>query len=224
MKFTKCLIIAAAAVSFAACDTSSDYKEQYLNIVTLDASNSSGSVLSYQTINDSPLITLTTTQGFSENQVGKRVVILYTGLNDNFDNEKGGPVNILSAAPTFGGGEKIKPASVDTLDNWASNEIAFVSPFRSGKYLNLPMAINTAYNLKKFACYYDVTTIDSAYPEVHLIMQTTPGYESAYSSNFYGSYDMSDIWFRPSVLGIKVFYNGDKSVTLEKNPTSQTEQ
>lgn len=59
--------------------------------------------------------------------------------------------------------------------------------------------------------------LDSEYPELRIIFKVKPGYDSK-SYNFFGSYNISGIWHRPNVKGVKVMWNGtDKnSVTLEK--------
>lgn len=70
MKHTKLNIVAAAVLSLgvlAGCNSgSSEAVAYYTDIVTLDSSNERGSVMSYREINDSPVITLTTTTPLSQ--------------------------------------------------------------------------------------------------------------------------------------------------------------
>lgn len=146
MKLTHYLVLAAAALSFSACNSSSDpVKTQYVDIVTLESSTESGSVMTYRVLDDSPEITLTSSQSFSKDQIGKRIFIMYTSDNDD-KHGVSGPVSIQFAGPTLGGGAAPLPASVDSLNNWHSEEIQYMQAYRSGKYLNLGMTLPTTNN------------------------------------------------------------------------------
>lgn len=217
MKITHYLLLAAASLSFGACNSAGgDPVTQYADIVTLVASSEDGSVMTFNAIDDSPLVTLTTTQAFSKDQIGKRIFIIYTPINSD-EHAVSGPVDIEHAATTIGGGAAPIVAVADTLDNWASDNIEFMQAYRAGDYLNLGMTLNTTTNPQKFECYVDKTTLDSEYPELRIIFKAKPGYDTQ-SYNFFGSYNISDIWYRPNVKGVKVMWDGtDKNaVTLEK--------
>lgn len=218
MKLTHYLILAAAALFLGACNGSSDsVQQQYVDIVTLDSSAQGvGSVMTYRVLDDSPLITLTTTQAFSQDQVGKRIFIIYTTA-EGVEHGVSGPINIQFANTTLGAGAAPLPAVADTLENWYSEQIDFMQAYRSGDYLNLGMTLLTTTNPAKFECYVDVATENSEYPELHLIYKAKPGYDTQ-SMNFFGSYNISNIWNRYDVKGIKLFYNGanENSVTIEK--------
>ena len=228
MKITHYLLLAAASLSFGACNSAGgDPVTQYADIVTLVASSEDGSVMTFNAIDDSPLVTLTTTQAFSKDQIGKRIFIIYTPINSD-EHAVSGPVDIEHAATTIGGGAAPIVAVADTLDNWASDNIEFMQAYRAGDYLNLGMTLNTTTNPQKFECYVDKTTLDSEYPELRIIFKAKPGYDTQ-SYNFFGSYNISDIWYRPNVKGVKVMWDGtDKNaVTLEKTtqikPVESTE-
>ena len=79
MKLIHYLILAAAALSLGACNSSSDSPSSgtYLDIVTLKSTDQQGSIMTFNEENDSPLITLSCSQAFSKEQVGKRIVVLY---------------------------------------------------------------------------------------------------------------------------------------------------
>ena len=218
MKLTHYLILAAAALSLGSCNSDSEPgQSQYVDIVTLDSSSEAGSVLTYRVLDDSPLVTLTSTQAFSKDQIGKRIFIMYSTVN-NVEHGVSSAVNILYAGSTLGGGAAPLPAVVDTLDNWYSEEIQFMQAYRSGKYLNLGMTLPTTTSPEKFECYLDVTTENNEYPELHLVYKAKSGFD-VQSMNFFGSYDISKIWDRSTTKGIKLIFNGtdQKSVTIEKN-------
>ena len=144
-------IVAAATAMFAftACNSSddSDTGNQYADIVTLESTAPTGSVMTFREKDDSPLITLTTTQAFSTEifTPGTRILAIYHPES----NKRGesGPVTVAAASPTLGTGSAPVPAVVDTLDNWASDRIVMPgeSVWRSGYYLNMAFqAISTA--------------------------------------------------------------------------------
>lgn len=221
MKLTHYLVLAAAALSFGACNNDSNEAVAYFtDIVTLDSSSDKGSVMTFRELNDSPVITLTSAQPFNKDQVGKRIVIVYSPIG-TIEHAVSGNVNIIDAAPTFGGGAAPTDAVVDSLDNWKSDEISFMQAYRSGKYLNLGMILPTNSSLEKFRCYIDVTTLDNEYPEIHVVYKAKVGYDMG-SGNFFGSYDISSIWNRPGVKGLKVLYKGynNGTATIEKTPAT----
>jgi len=218
MKFYHYLILATVLLSLGSCNSGgSEAVAYFTDIVTLDSSTENGSVMSFRELNDSPVITLTTSTPLSKEQIGKRIVILYSPIG-TLEHGVSGNINILDAAVTYGGGAAPLDAVVDSLDNWKSDQVTLMQAYRSGKYLNLGMVLPTYTSLEKFRCYIDITTLDSEYPEIHVVYKAKDGYDTV-SSNFFGSYDISNIWNRPGVKGLKVLYNGlnESSTTIEKN-------
>ncbi len=219
-------IVAAATAMFAftACNSSddSDTGNQYADIVTLESTAPSGSVMTFREKDDSPLITLTTTQAFSTEifTPGTRILAIYHPES----NKRGesGPVTVAAASPTLGKGSAPVPAVVDTLDNWASDRIVMPgeSVWRSGYYLNMAFqAISTA-TPKKFYVYVDEKTVDSEYPELHVVFKSGNS-SSMYNFAFYASYNIAGLWNRPGVNGVKVYYFNDGAmmpscVTIDK--------
>lgn len=217
MKFTNYLFFAAAALAMSACNNDSDSSAAYYtDIVTLDASSESGSVMTFQEKDDSPVITLTSTAPLSAEQIGKRIVIVYSPVG-TLQHGVSGEIKLLNAGLTFGGGNAPLDAVVDTLDNWKSDIVSYMQAYRSGKYLNMGMVLPTNAMPEKLNCYLDINTIDSEYPELHLVYKAKPEYDSE-SSNFFASYDISNIWDRIEVKGIKLFFNGsfENTMTIEK--------
>lgn len=217
MKFTHCLFLAASALAMGACNSGGDTATvYYTDIVTLDASSASGSVMTYQDKNDSPLVTLTTSTPLSEKQVGKRIVIVYSPIG-TLEHGVSGSIDLVNAGMTFGGGAAPLDAVVDTLDNWKSDPVTYMQAYRSGKYLNMAMILPTSAMPEKLRCYLDVTTLGNEYPELHMVYKIQPGYESD-AANFFASYDISSIWNRPGVKGFKLLFEGttSSSVTIEK--------
>ncbi len=225
MKFTHYLVLAAAALSLGSCNSGGSESVAYFtDIVTLDSSTDAGSVMSFRELNDSPVITLTSTKPLNKEQVGKRIVIVYSPVG-TIQHGVSGNVNLINAGLTYGAGAAPLDAVVDSLDNWKSGEISFMQAYRSGEYLNLGMILPTNATLEKFRCYIDITTLDNEYPEIHVVYKAKDGYDSA-SGNFFGSYNISGIWNRPNVKGIKVLYKGynNGSTIIEKSSSTEPEK
>lgn len=224
MKLIHYLILAAAALSFGACNSSSDSPSSgtYLDIVTLKSTDQQGSIMTFRKENDSPLVTLSCVQAFSKEQVGKRILILYKPIG-GLAHAQSGDVTVIQAGAVFGSGAAPVPAIVDSLDNWYSDQISYLQAYRAGQYLNLAMqmASNPSVAPKKFECYVDETTLDSAYPELHIVFKSNADIDQQ-ELNFYGSYDISGIWSRQNVEGIKVMCRGysGETVTIEKDDSS----
>ncbi|MDE5684042.1 MAG: hypothetical protein K2I39_07520 [Muribaculaceae bacterium] len=220
MKLIHYLILAAAALSLGACNSSSDSPSSgtYLDIVTLKSTDQQGSIMTFNEENDSPLITLSCSQAFSKEQVGKRIVVLYQPIG-GLAHAESGAVNVIQAGSVFGSGSAPVPAVVDTLDNWYSDHISDLQAYRAGQYLNLGMHMpsNPSIQPKKFECYIDETTLDNDYPELHIVFKSNSSIDQQ-DVSYFGSYNISSIWNRRNIKGIKVCYNGlyGKSVTIEK--------
>lgn len=215
-KLTYLLLAGAAAFGFTACNSSEedDGGKTFADIVTLESTSSAGSVMTFRVKDDSPLITLSTTQSFSTDvfKPGMRILAIYHPES----NEHGvsGPVRVENAAPTLGKGTAPVPAVVDTLDNWASDPIVMPegAVWRSGQYLNMAFQAVSSPQPRKFYVYVDEKTLDSEYPELHVVFKTG-NYSSMYTFAFYVSYDIAGLLNGNGVKGVKVFYFNDGAAT-----------
>lgn len=214
-KFFSIILLAVIALGFNACnsDSGTDLNPSqniFLNIVTYEgASITGGSTFSLQKSGDSPLITLTTTQnlGMADVPVGTRIIMSY--VPESGVQYVSGPITVYQAANIEGGGAAVTEGRSENTTNWASNEVAVQLVERTGPYLNLqftgslPTGVSTA-NIKFLV---DEKTLDDAYPEIHLILGP---YNTSLDKTyiFYGSWNISNIWERPTCKGVKVCFNG----------------
>lgn len=217
MKILNYLILAVAAIAFTACNSDDDPQTTYMDIVTLVSSDDQGSLMTFRELDDSPLVTLTTSQKFSQDNVGKRIVIMYNPVGTD-EHAVSGSVDILYASLTLGAGAEPLPAVADTLNNWESQTIDAMQVYRAGEYINIVATLQTATNPQKFQCYVDETTVDSEYPELHIVFQSVPGYDTQ-ATNFFASYNIEGLWNRLDVKGLKIMFNGNtqQEVTIEKD-------
>lgn len=73
---------------------------------------------------------------------------------------------------------------------------------------------------QKFYVYVDEKTVDSEYPELHVVFKSGNS-SSMYNFAFYASYNIAGLWNRPGVNGVKVYYFNDGAmmpscVTIDK--------
>ena len=217
--------LAVAALSFTACnnDNEDPLQKSFIDIVTLDSNTTAGASMSFNKLDDSPMIYLTNNTQLPEKyfKAGTRILIIYqTPTNEQYVS---GPCTVIQAGNVLGNGYMPEPASVDSLDNWKSDNVDVVQQWRSGNYLNFSASMYTATTgPQKFVTYYDEKTADAEYPELHIIFEPKKDYNMIQMS-LYASYNISNLMNRPNAKGIKVIYNspsGEKSFTVEKRSGS----
>jgi len=215
------LIIALTMGMSSSCNSDSDDSTQmYANIVTLVASNEQGTVFTFRTQGDEPLVTLTSTQRISPEmfKVGSRVLLhYYTSVPAG----ESGAIQIVGMANILGGGARLKEATASETENWRSENISVQLLYRTGEYIDLAFVSSAANVDKNFQFYVDKTTLGSDYPECHIVLSGNTG--SGNNALYYGSYSIDNIWNLPNVKGIKIHLpdnsQQNRVVTVEKNNT-----
>lgn len=218
MKLKTLLLSGLAACALAACNSSGDDPSgivQFTDMMTLTKMSDEGAVLTYVPENDGPNVTYTTTTTFQKDvyKEGMRVVTIYRPLSTDQWGVPG-PILVMSAAPALGKGSKPIVAVADTLSDWKSDVIDNVFLWRSGTYMNISFVERYCPIPQKFACYVDAETLESSYPELHIVYKEGVQYEER-DYQLYGSFDISDLWNRPSSKGIRVVYNGMNGPTQQ---------
>lgn len=222
-KLSTLLLIVMAAVGLSSCNSNDGPgagAEYFADFVTFRSVNAQGSVFTYREDGDSELITLTspTALDLDEFKLGSRLVITYTTQSNTHGISE--PITLIGASNVIGGGEPPVSKAPDQTDNYASNTITYQGIARTGDYLNIVFSAPfNGQDDSKTTLYLDPATLDSEYPELHLVF----GPFSFYATQqymFYVSYSIESIWERPDVKGIKVYANTDnaehKCVTFNK--------
>lgn len=217
--------LALAALGFTACNGDDEpIRKSFIDIVTLDTNTSSGATMSFNRLDDSPQIFLTSSVQLPEKyfKAGTRILIIYQTPTD--EQYVSGPCDIIQAGNTLGAGEAPIPAVVDTLDNWKSSNMEIVQKWRSGSYLNFSASMYTYGAPAKFRTYVDEKTLDNEYPELHVTYEpTTNGQQQ--NLTYYASYNIANIINRPNAKGVRVRYisaAGEKEFTIERGGSSIT--
>lgn len=199
-----CVLLCAAAAS---CNKNSEPDnpagDVYEDIVSLVSTGDEGTTFAYRAVNDSPEITLTTTQRFTDATIkpGARLMLSY--IPKNGEHNVSGAVNVLSFQRCFG--PDITTAASSNPSEWASSKIFLASAWRAGKWLNLSMALEMVASPRRFELVLDPATADSSEPELHVVF--TPDVTSGTMSfPAFASYDISGLWDKPSTTGLRIFF------------------
>ncbi len=197
-------LFAAALVAVALASCSGDdgvdgpVEISLWDIVTYEGPDgSSGSRFTFRQVNDSPLITLTSTATLSDLDEGTRLAIRYIPSSGNA--YESGPVRLLQAS-------KITQSEVamewnDDFDNWGRDKVYVYSLWRSGNYINAHVKLTYTSEPRIFRLAADPATIESDWPVVYLV-HILPGEIDNHDRTYLASFDISPLWLRPDVKGV----------------------
>ncbi len=201
----KLLFTLLAALTLTACaHNEHDDTIVFSNFATLDAISARGAILSVQNPGEKPVYTLTASQeirpdGFT---VGSRVFISYT--TESNTNTASEPCTLQAMFPTEGGGAAIVEATAEETDNWSSNEVQLTQATITGNYINLVgAAVYTDDN--ECQLYVDRTTLNDAYPAVHLVMLNKGVSQQYYT--LLGSWDYTGLLSSGNCKGFMLYAN-----------------
>lgn len=213
----KFLLIMALILALTSCNGNTDEPEvRYTTLVTYAGTDADTQVstFTYQTIDDSPLITLTANWLPAEGQIkpGERVIIIYTAENYGAN----GPIRLLQVAPVIGG----KPTATDEPIT-GNIGLAPITTWRSGPYFNANIEAYIAPNgaTAKFALLS--STRNDPYPVYYLaINQIDFNQIEASRKIAVVSFDISEVWNLQTCQGVKVMYrdyqNQEASIQINK--------
>ncbi len=202
--------VCAAALSMASCDSNNDPEGGgtviYSNIVTVESVESTGAAFTFQKENDSPLITLTTTQSVSGDganllKKGMRIVLSYTPVSG--EQYKSGPITAYQWVKTYGGGDQLPVVPESSTPGWYTNAVQQVMIQRTGPYLNAGIVSND--NPNECRIVVDEATVNDEYPKAYLIYKSSTPLPTNYL--FYVSYSMTDLMERSTFQGLDVTYD-----------------
>lgn len=192
-------------------------------IVTVASTGSEGTTFTYQAVDDSPLLTLTTKQYFTDATVkpGTRVYLQFVPENSDAENPSG-PVRVLTFQKCLG--QTITEAPNSNSSNWVSSPIFLKRVWRGGEYLNMDLILNVVDAPRRFSLVLDPATADSDYPELHVSFQTD--FSQNMSRPAYASFNIGELWKKPDAQGLKIYYVGpqgaEECATIQKTASHLT--
>lgn len=195
----------------------------YWDIATFEGNIDGSAQFTVRQVNDSPEATLYAdriipipAEGEGDDPTGKRVFISY--VPESNKPYTSGQISLRSAAVINQSPLRIE--SISEYPEWARDKVYLYSAWRTGSYINFHVSITYDREPRIFCIVADEQTIGTSCPElylVHIMAEPTDYHERRY----YASFDISEIWERPEVLGVNLHVsnsNLDKQIfTFRKN-------
>lgn len=171
------------------------------DIVTFEGNIDGHANFSFRQVNDTPLITLVADRAIPADDLegGERMYISY--LPESNTSYTSGPVTLYSAAII--NQAPMETAPIIDLPDWNRDPVYVYSAWRSGTYINLHVRLTYDREPRTFCLVADEATISSPTPDIYLVH--TMAQPSDYHDRvYYASFDISDIWERPDVTGVRL--------------------
>lgn len=175
----------------------------FLDIVTVASADAAGSTFTFRSLNDSPEITLTTTQYFQDATIkpGTRVLLNY--MPESGKQFESGPVKVIGFSRCLG--QELTVAKTSNSSEWVSSPIYLASMWRSGQWLNLQMVLEVSQSPRRFVLVLDPATENTSEPELHISFEPDIS-TTAMQQTAYASCNISSLWDKPGVEAIKVSF------------------
>lgn len=140
---------------------------------------------------------------------GQRVMIAYT------DDVAAGEIILKGYSAVTN--SPLRMASRNTIAARDGDPVYLLSMWRTGKWLNVHARISYTRLPRYWGFWADSATIDSATPLLHLVHKLPAGVsaDSTFERRTYTSTDISALWDRPEVTGIRVVVNNSNLTKLD---------
>ncbi len=206
-------IVATIAVmlGFTACNSSDEPTAGstiYTNIVTLVERSSTGTVMSYQTGQYTPVITLTASQQVDTSIVmpGKRFLIAYQ-LAPGTVADQSGFVTLLAAQKILNDTIQFKP--INSIPNWDNTISRVQQAFISGNFLNLGATVPMSTPIVDAVIIADEATLATETAELYVYFAPVNTIDS-YTVARYSTYDLKPMMNKyPRVRKFNLHCPGD---------------
>lgn len=201
------LAIAISGGALTSCNTHSGEDtgvQQFVEMVTLAATDENGSTFTYQYSEFSNLVTLTTPIRISADnvKVGQRLIIAYT-VTDGREANTSGPINLMSMMQVQNG--ELKQGTKEDNGNWATSLYTMNRAWITGPWLNLSVSCTILQAPKKFEIVVDESTLEESFPTAYLIIESDNDKNGKYL-NAYASFDIAWLWNNPKYNGMTLKY------------------
>jgi hypothetical protein len=213
-------LLAGASMLLSSCSDSKDKNENddtLIDIVTLVSTGDAGSLFTFQQDGDSPLISLTSNYVIDSQYVkpGERMMIAYVPTSGVA--YQSGPINLVSYRDIING--KCLEGTASEYSSWGTEEQQIYSLWRTGNYINVHAGAYVKSAPKRYILVADKETLNDALPQLYLLFETDNNQSGALSA-IYASFDISDIWNRSNVKGLRVHVNnamGSNTIAIDKD-------
>ncbi len=192
------------------------------DFVTLEESSEAGSVFTMRKNEDSPLISYYSDIDFSRIQTikdGDRLILCY----DRIDGEiyTSGDINVYGYVQLSTTEQNMLTGDAGEYDGWQCPPMKVNALWRTGCFINLDTEISVFQARKPeiLVIVADKATADGDLPELHVFYSNVKDNDGENPYRVYASFDISEVWERPSCRGVKVTYHshdGLSSVIFDK--------
>lgn len=199
-------LAASAVVLLSLCSCGEDGVDGPVEMTCTDLVTFTGNVgdratFTFQKIDDSPEITLTAQSALASDDIeaGTRLLISY--IPEGNQAYVSGPVTLLS-------GRVVTQSAIttewrDEYDAWDKDKVYVYSAWRTGSYINVHVRLTYSVEPRIFCLAADPATLDTPWPEVYLV-HAINGDVDNHDRAYYASFDINEVWSRPSVEGIRL--------------------
>jgi len=217
LKLPAIAIICAAALTACADDDNNngpDLTGTFQTIVTYEGAGDSGSSFTVTEPGTTELSTFTSAislTAVSNNTVqpGQRVMIYYR--NASGKRYESGPIQFIGYSNVKGGKATAKPQSDISPLRIDPTEADLLE--LSGHYLNVVLTASGT-DGSFFDLYFDEETVDSPQPRAYVVFRSSN--TSAAQHVFIGSFDISEVWNKPTCESITVYYGQGKDTSRKE--------
>lgn len=183
----------------------------YTEIVTFDGNTDDTADFSFNKVDDSPVINLVAGRPVSGDiEPGTRVFLVYQPLSGQGAYESGA-IAIRQVSLINNG--RIETADIMSLGRWDNDKVYLYSLWRSGDYINIHCRLPYSSEPRRFSLAALDSTVNEEIVDVYLIHEL-PEPVNSFERAYYASFNIAEIWNRPSCRGIRVHVANSN---LEKN-------
>lgn len=206
---TSCFAAFAICLMTTACNEdkpSYPVEETMFDIVTLTSVSDNGFTVTTQKIDDSPLVTLNITNtkiDTSAVKLKERFLLGY--VPESGVQYLSGPVTAVAYRPILNA--KIIEGTKNEYNSWATEAQDIVSMWRTGNFINVSALAAYSQIPAKYELVVDKETLENEVPQAYIIFNSDNVYESA-PREYYASFDISSLWAKESVRGLRVTVPG----------------
>lgn len=202
---TRITSLLTALLVLASCsDSSKDMPTVniYQDIVTFTSSEANRVSFEFQVVDDSPAVMLYAPGSIDTKTTppGTRLMLTYSPA-DGQDYGESGAVNVRALSKIYN--VELNLLDPGTLDGWDNEPIAITTLWRSGCYINMFAQVANS-TTRTFYLIPDMSTIGSSCPDLYLSTQSTTGDAPAYMTRTAASFDISELWDREDLQGVKI--------------------
>ncbi len=216
------LFIAASSCKGEDEPSSNIPQEAVYDFVTLKESSPEGSTFTMRKSGDSPLITYFSDIDFSRIQTiedGDRLILCYDRAGGEIYTS--GNIIVYGYVQLSSTSQEMLTAAAADYDGWKCQPMKVNALWRTGQFINLDTEISVyhARRPETMVIVADNATLDSEYPRLHIYYENAEDNDGENPYRVYGSFDISDVWQKPTCRGVTVTYqttDGPSSVTFEK--------